>query len=77
LVVVDYKTDQWSGPVQTAERVGRYRMQLAAYGAALGVALREPIVGGVLVRCRPGDVAEEIAVPDWDDALAEVARLVA
>ena len=35
LVIVDYKTDQWSGPVQTAERVGRYRLQLAAYGAAL------------------------------------------
>ena len=32
LVIVDYKTDQWSGPVQTAERVGRYRLQLAAYG---------------------------------------------
>ncbi len=34
LVIVDYKTDQWSGPVQTAERIGRYRLQLAAYGAA-------------------------------------------
>ncbi len=77
LVIVDYKTDQWSGPAQTAERVGRYRMQLAAYGAALEVVLGEPITAGVLVRCRPGEPAEQIDVPDWDDALAEVVRLVA
>ena len=25
LVIVDYKTDQWSGPVQTSERLERYR----------------------------------------------------
>ncbi len=77
LVIVDYKTDQWSGPAQTAERVGRYRMQLAAYGAALEVVLGEPITAGVLVRCRAGEPAEQVDVPDWDDALAEVVRLVA
>ena len=51
LVIVDYKTDQWSGPVQTGERIERYRLQLAAYGAALESALGEPIAGGILVRC--------------------------
>ena len=65
LVIVDYKTDQWSGPVQTAERVGRYRLQLAAYGAALGAALGEPIVGGILVRCVADGSAEQIAITDW------------
>ena len=36
LVIVDYKTDQWSGPAdRRPERIDRYRLQLAAYGAAL------------------------------------------
>ena len=77
LVIVDYKTDQWSGPAQTAERVGRYRLQLAAYGAALETALGEPVVGGILLRCVPDGPAEQIEVPDWPDALEEVRRAVA
>jgi ATP-dependent helicase/nuclease subunit A len=72
LVIVDYKTDQWSGAVQSAERIGRYRLQLAAYGAALGAALDEPIVGGVLVRCSPTSAAEQIAIHDWASAIDEV-----
>ena len=72
LVIVDYKTDQWSGPVQTSERIGRYRLQLAAYGAALGAALGEPIVGGILVRCVADGDAEQITIDDWVDALDEV-----
>ncbi len=76
LVIVDYKTDQWSGPVQTAERVGRYRLQLAAYGAALGAALGEPIAGGILVRCVVDGPAEQIVIDEWaaaiDDVLAAV-----
>jgi ATP-dependent helicase/nuclease subunit A len=72
LVIVDYKTDQWSGPVQSAERIGRYRLQLAAYGAALGTALDEPIVGGVLVRCSTKSGAEQIAIDDWASAIDEV-----
>ncbi len=72
LVIVDYKTDQWSGPVQSAERVGRYRLQLAAYGAALATALDEPIVGGVLVRCSPKGDAEQIVIDAWAQALEEV-----
>ena len=76
LVIVDYKTDQWSGPVQTAERIGRYRIQLAAYGAALEAALGDPIVGGVLVKCSTSGDAEQIAITGWDEALDEVRRAV-
>ncbi len=76
LVIVDYKTDQWSGPVQSAERVGRYRLQLAAYGAALATALDEPIIGGILVRCSPKGDADQIEVADWDQAIDEVKRAV-
>ena len=77
LVIVDYKTDQWSGPAQTAERVGRYRLQLAAYGAALETTLGEPVVGGILVRCVPDGSAEQIQVVDWPGALDEVRRALA
>ncbi|WP_420450522.1 UvrD-helicase domain-containing protein [Ilumatobacter sp.] len=76
LVIVDYKTDRWSGPVQTAERVGRYRTQLAAYGAALASTLDEPVVGGVLVRCVAGSDPEQIDIDGWSDALDDVRRLV-
>ena len=76
LVIVDYKTDQWSGPVQSAERVGRYRLQLAAYGAALAAALDEPIVGGILVRCSPKRIADQIEIVAWDQAIDEVTRAV-
>jgi ATP-dependent helicase/nuclease subunit A len=72
LVIVDYKTDQWSGPVQSAERIGRYRLQLAAYGAALETALDELIVGGVLVRCSPKADADQIVIDDWAGAIDEV-----
>ncbi len=77
LVIVDYKTDQWSGDVQSSERIARYRIQLAAYAAALDAVLDEPVVGGMLVRCVPGRAAEQIEIPDWDGAVAEVHRLVA
>ncbi len=76
LVIVDYKTDQWSGPVQTGERLDRYRLQLAAYGAALESALGEPIAGGVLVRCVADGPADQIPIERWADAVAEVRRLV-
>ncbi len=72
LVIVDYKTDQWSGPAETTERVGRYRLQLAAYGAALGTAIGEPIIGGILVRCSPRGPADQIPIDDWSAALVQV-----
>ena len=75
-IIVDYKTDQWPDDGERAERVARYRRQLAAYGVALEETLGEPIAGGILVRCRAEHDAEQIDVPDWADALAEVRALV-
>ena len=75
LVIVDYKTDQWQPGADQAARVARYRLQLAAYGLALGRLLDEPIVGGVLVRCRPDGPAEQLPIDSWAEALAEVLRL--
>jgi ATP-dependent helicase/nuclease subunit A len=75
LVIVDYKTDRWSGPVQTGERLARYRLQLAAYAVALGVIVDEPVVGGVLVRCRPDGPADQIELDCWLDAQATVRSL--
>ncbi len=76
LVIVDYKTDQWSGASQTAERLERYRLQLAAYGAALESAIGEPISGGLLVRCVADGAADQITVDRWADAVREVRQLV-
>jgi ATP-dependent helicase/nuclease subunit A len=76
LVIVDYKTDQWSGPMQSTERVGRYRLQLAAYGAALSTTLDEPVVGGILVRCSPKGAADQIVIENWNAAIDEVRHAV-
>jgi ATP-dependent helicase/nuclease subunit A len=73
LVVVDYKTDQWRPGADQQARIARYRHQLAAYGFALGRLLDEPIGGGVLVRCRVDAPADQIDLPDWPAAIAEVA----
>ena len=77
LMIVDYKTDQWKPGADQAERVARYRHQLAAYGLALGRLLDEPVFGGVLVRCRPDGPAEETAIERWAEALAEVSAAAA
>jgi ATP-dependent helicase/nuclease subunit A len=69
-VIVDYKTDQWRSGADQEGRVARYRYQLAAYGAALGRLLDEPVTGAFLVRCRLDGPAEQLAVPDWPQALA-------
>jgi ATP-dependent helicase/nuclease subunit A len=75
LVIVDYKTDQWRPGADQDARIARYRRQLAAYGFALGRLLDERIAGGVLVRCRTDGPADEIPLPDWPAALADVAAL--
>jgi ATP-dependent helicase/nuclease subunit A len=75
LVIVDYKTDQWTSGADASARIARYRHQLAAYGLVLGTLLDEPITGGVLVRCVAGQPAEQITIERWDDALQEVAAL--
>jgi ATP-dependent helicase/nuclease subunit A len=74
-VIVDYKTDQWTAAVRD-ERITRYRRQLAAYGLAIERVLAEPVVGGVLVRCRVGEAAEEIPIDDWRGAIEALAGAV-
>ena len=76
LVIVDYKTDQWTDTATRDERVGRYRRQLAAYGVAIERVLAEPVVGGVLVRCRIGEAGEEIPIDDWRGAVEALAGAV-
>ena len=58
------------------ERIARYRRQLAAYGVAIERVLGEPVVGGVLVRCRVGEAAEEIPIDDWRGAVEALAGAV-
>ncbi|MFV0306491.1 MAG: UvrD-helicase domain-containing protein [Desertimonas sp.] len=76
LLIVDYKTDRFAPDDDDARavRLGKYRLQLAAYAVALGRLVDEPIVGGILVHCRVDGPAEQLAVTDWADALATVDR---
>jgi ATP-dependent helicase/nuclease subunit A len=76
-IIVDYKTDQWPDGGEREHRISRYRRQLAAYGVALEQILGYPVAGGTLVRCRPGEPAEEIPLPNWADALDEARRAIA
>jgi ATP-dependent helicase/nuclease subunit A len=49
LVIVDYKTDRLADDRAVDERAEGYRIQLAAYAAAVEAATGEPVVRGVLV----------------------------
>ena len=79
-IIVDYKTDQWpddpTGDVR-ADRVARYRRQLAVYGVVVEQLLGSPVEGAMLVRCRPDGPAEEIAIDRWAEALDEARSLIA
>jgi ATP-dependent helicase/nuclease subunit A len=68
-LIVDYKTDAWNQGAQRAERIERYRRQLAAYALALEAVVGEPIVGGVLVHCRADGAAEQIELDDFAAAV--------
>ena len=74
LVVVDYKTDQLHGATERATRLQRYGVQLATYGVALERLLGEPVAGGVLVMCRPDQVADEVAIEGWAELSARLRR---
>lgn len=76
-LIVDYKTDAWRAGAHRAERITRYRRQLAAYGVALERILGEPVVGGLLVHCRTSGAAEEISLDGWPGALAELRAALA
>jgi hypothetical protein len=71
-VIVDYKTDAWRQGADRAERIARYRRQLAAYAVALEHVTGEPIVGGVLVHCRTSGDAEQIELDDWGKAIDDL-----
>ena len=75
-VIVDYKTDQWPDDDERADRIARYRRQLAVYGLVLEQILERPVAGAMLVRCRPDGPAEQIAIPDWHQALHEARVLI-
>jgi ATP-dependent helicase/nuclease subunit A len=75
LVVVDYKTDRARSEAELDRSFARYRLQGAAYAAALEVALGRPVAEAQFVFVRPsGPVVR--AVPELRDAMAEVGRLV-
>jgi ATP-dependent helicase/nuclease subunit A len=76
-VIVDYKTDAWRQGADRAERIARYRRQLAAYAIALEHVTGEPIVAGVLVHCRATGDAEQIELDDWADAVADLREAMA
>ncbi|HTH05765.1 MAG TPA: PD-(D/E)XK nuclease family protein, partial [Ilumatobacteraceae bacterium] len=71
-VIVDYKTDAWRQGADRAERIARYRRQLAAYAVALEHVTGERIVGGVLVHCRTNGDAEQIELDGWSQAIDEL-----
>ena len=71
-VIVDYKTDAWRTGAHRAERIARYRRQLAAYAVALEHVTGEAIVAGVLVHCRATGVAEQIELSGWAEAVTSV-----
>lgn len=79
-IIVDYKTDQWPDDpddAQRADRVARYRKQLAVYGVVVEQLLGVPVEAAMLVRCRPDGPAEEIVIDRWPEALDEARGLIA
>jgi ATP-dependent helicase/nuclease subunit A len=75
-IVVDYKTDQWPDDIERADRVARYRRQLAVYGVVVEHLLGQPVEAAMLVRCRVDGPAEEIVIDRWPEALDEARRLI-
>jgi ATP-dependent helicase/nuclease subunit A len=75
--IVDYKTDAWRPGADRAERIARYRRQLAAYAIALEHVTGEPIVAGILVHCRAVGDAEQIELDNWADAVADLREAMA
>ncbi|MBO0885759.1 MAG: UvrD-helicase domain-containing protein [Acidimicrobiales bacterium] len=60
LVVVDYKTDSWSGEVELQAKVDRYRVQIEAYGRAASEAAGEDVAGLVLLFLSPRESARSV-----------------
>ncbi|MCU1454630.1 MAG: putative ATP-dependent helicase [Acidimicrobiales bacterium] len=75
LVIVDYKTDTVSGPVEIDAKAERYALQLAAYAVALESSTGLTVVDARLVFCQTGDAVER-TVPNLAAAKADVRRRV-
>jgi ATP-dependent helicase/nuclease subunit A len=76
LVVVDYKTDQGRRDDELEASLARYRIQGAAYAAAVGQALGRPVDRCTFVFARTRGPAVEKTITDLADAVAEVEALV-
>jgi len=63
LVVVDYKTDRLDTDVALDARAESYRLQLAAYAAAIESATGEHVARGVLVFVGAGDPVRAVERP--------------
>ena len=71
LVVVDWKTDQVHDDAAVAAKVARYRLQGAAYAAAVETATGEAVDRMVFVFL-DDDGPVEVELPDLAAAIAEV-----
>jgi ATP-dependent helicase/nuclease subunit A len=77
LVVVDWKTDRARTAAEVDAALDRYRLQGAAYAAAVGTATGQPVAEVRFVFCRPaGEPAVERTIADLGDAVTEVATLL-
>ncbi|MBK5289614.1 MAG: UvrD-helicase domain-containing protein [Acidimicrobiia bacterium] len=71
LVIVDYKTDPVTSPEALDAKVEEYRIQLAAYAAALEISTGDTVHSGVLVFAG-GDGAVERRIPRSELGVDEV-----
>ena len=76
LVVVDWKTDAVAGDDDVAAKLARYRLQGAAYAAALETVTGEPVARMVFVFL-DGDGAVEAELPDLRAAVEDAKAAVA
>jgi ATP-dependent helicase/nuclease subunit A len=75
LVVVDYKTDAWQSEHDLDAKVQHYRIQAAAYAAALESATDQPVVDAILLFLGP-ETAVARSIPDLRAAISEVSTLL-
>ena len=75
LVLVDYKTDEISGPAEADRKTARYALQTATYALALEVSTGLEVIAAHLVFCTTGAPLERV-VPDLAARKDEVRRLV-
>ncbi len=75
LILIDYKTDTISGPVEADAKTDRYALQTATYALALEASTGLEVVAAVLVFCTTGAPLERV-VPDLAGRKDEVRRLL-